>query len=104
MSPIITQSRALTPRIAAALRMSPGAGLRHAHPSSSPCGHTAQTSNGPRSDSTLEFTSYSSSTPMSPLATPDWLVTTPIGTPARRIRFRAVSAPGMGRTRRGSRL
>ncbi|XIG74657.1 hypothetical protein C1N81_15575 [Streptomyces sp. SGAir0957] len=56
MSPMTTARPGGTPRRSQAASTSPGRGLRQAQPSSGPCGHTAQTANGPRSASTRRRT------------------------------------------------
>ena len=80
----------------------PGAGLRQAQPSSGPCGHTCQTSNGPSRSSTRRLTASTWSRFSRPRAIPDWLDTTPTGIPAARSRDRAAGAVGTGVTSSGS--
>ena len=80
----------------------PGAGLRHRHPSSGPCGQTSQMSNGPSSSSTRPLPRPTCSGPSSPRAIPDWLVTTPTGTPPAQ-QGGAGSAVGTGRPGPGRR-
>jgi hypothetical protein len=99
-----TQSAGSTPSAPAAATINPGAGFRHRHPSHGPCGQTIQGPSGPSSSSTRRLTASTCSTRTYPRATPLWLLTTAVGTPAARSRPSASRAPGITTTRSGSPL
>ncbi|PSK64143.1 hypothetical protein B0E53_03929 [Micromonospora sp. MH33] len=104
MSPTSTQRVGVVPSARAAACTSPGAGLRQAQRSGSPCGQICQLSKGPSSSSTRALTRRRSAAVKQPRARPDWLLTTARRSPAARSRSSASRAPGSGRTFSGSPL
>ena len=102
MSPTKASRCGSSPSARAASRSIPGRGFRHRQPSSGVCGQVRQTSNGPSRRSTSAFTAATAAAVRRPRPIPDWLVTTPVRTPAARSLRSAGGAAGIGRTRDGS--